>query len=119
MEFRRLLWLDTMKDLGSIVQEQLAFSSSHHSSGSPWSSLPIEERLLSLYGEVGELSDLFKKSRRGDCSILDVKHDIACELADCLIYLALIAGELGIDFDLAYESKMSLNRERYREYEIS
>ena len=56
-----------------------------------------EKRFLAmgLAGEVGELCNFIKKDWRGDLSFND--DDIQKEIADCFIYLSLLAFVYGMD----------------------
>jgi hypothetical protein len=61
--------------------------------------------MTALTGEVGELANFLKKWRRGDMP--SGAPEIGRELADILIYLDILAGELG--FDLAAETVSKFN----------
>ena len=57
-------------------------------------------------GEAGELANLCKKVRRGD-SIMAAEQKVADEIADCVIYLDLLAAKLDIDLEAAIASKFN------------
>lgn len=63
------------------------------------------EWLEALVGEMGELSNVIKKVRRGDLKIEDVKKDIEDEFADIMTYLDLWAASLDVDL-----SKATINK---------
>lgn len=60
-------------------------------------------------GELGELCNLLKKRRRGEC-IID--FDIGEEIADVAIYLDLLAASLGIDLATVVRDKFNVVSER-------
>lgn len=67
----------------------------------------INNALLGMNGEIGELTDLFKKSFYHGHEE-DVVH-IALELGDVLYYLCALSNELGLDFsELCYENMEKL-----------
>lgn len=55
-------------------------------------------------GEIGELCNLIKKMRRGET--IDEER-VASELADCVIYLDLLAARLDIDLGEAVRDKFN------------
>lgn len=61
--------------------------------GSDWTP---GEWVCAVTGELGELANLIKKVRRGDFTLAEAKADIADELADVVIYLDILASQLGI-----------------------
>lgn len=62
--------------------------------GSDWSPASW---LQAVIGELGEYANLRKKVERGDFTLGRVKQKLASELADVVIYLDLLAYQLGID----------------------
>jgi len=71
--------------------------------------------VMALTGEVGELNELFQwltvdESRKVEG---DRKQAVAEELADILIYLTRIAGELDIDLVAAAHEKCEVNERKY------
>lgn len=69
---------------------------------------------LALAGEVGELCNIVKKLWRGD----DIPFAPALleeELADCQIYLHLLALAFDVDLDAACEAKMPALERRWPE----
>ena len=77
-----------------------------HSSpdGSDWSLL---EWAGSLAGEVGELSNLLKKVRRGDMTLDEARVAIGKELADVQCYLSILAWRAGVNLGDATISKFN------------
>jgi NTP pyrophosphatase (non-canonical NTP hydrolase) len=70
---------------------------------------------MALNVEAGELLELFQwlteeQSRNPDS---ETREHTRQELADILIYLIRLAGELGIDLEKAVEDKMRINAEKY------
>jgi NTP pyrophosphatase (non-canonical NTP hydrolase) len=72
--------------------------------GSDWTLL---EWAGALAGEVGELANMVKKVRRGDVTLDEVREYIGKEIADCQIYLDIIAGQAGIDLGAATVAKFN------------
>lgn len=71
--------------------------------------------VMALTGEVGELNELFmwltvEESWKVEG---DKKQAVAEELADILIYLTRIAGELDIDLVAAAHEKCEINERKY------
>ena len=72
---------------------------------------------LSVAVELGELLEHFQWESDGE--ILEAVKDpakreaIADEIADVIIYLTLLAHELGIDLSEALEKKLRKNEEKY------
>ncbi|WP_456453493.1 MazG-like family protein [Thermococcus sp.] len=72
---------------------------------------------ISLAVELGELLEHFQWKTNGE--IVEAVKDpgkreaIADEMADVVIYLALLAHELGIDLDGAVERKLRKNEKKY------
>ncbi|BCS89401.1 nucleotide pyrophosphohydrolase [Pseudodesulfovibrio sediminis] len=71
--------------------------------------------VMALTGEVGELNELFmwltvEESRKIEG---ETKQAVAEELADVLIYLTRIAGELDIDLVAAAHEKCEINERKY------
>src|SRR6267142_445296 len=62
--------------------------------GSDWSPASW---LQAVIGELGEYANLRKKVERGDFTLAKAKDKLASELADVVIYLDLLAFQLGID----------------------
>lgn len=70
--------------------------------GSDWSPA---QWLQAVMGELGEYANLRKKVERGDFTIDEVRTMLADELADVVIYLDILAAQLGIDLGEAVVSK--------------
>lgn len=62
--------------------------------GSDWSPASW---LQAVVGELGEYANLRKKVERGDLTPEEAKPMLAKELADVVIYLDILAAQLGID----------------------
>ena len=77
--------------------------------GSDWSPA---EWLQAVVGELGEYANLRKKVERGDLSIKEAHPMLADELADTVIYLDILAAQLGIDLGKAIMSKWNRTSER-------
>jgi NTP pyrophosphatase (non-canonical NTP hydrolase) len=67
-------------------------------SGSDWS---LNDWMTAVTGEVGEAANILKKIRRGDFTIEEVKSELEMELSDIIIYLDILASQLGIDLSEA------------------
>ncbi len=77
----------------------------HNSTVSDWS---IADWFTAMVGEVGELGNVLKKIRRGDFDLTeDVRIDLGKECADILIYLDLLAIQLGVDLAAATRQKFN------------
>lgn len=72
--------------------------------GSDWSPA---QWLQAVTGELGEYANLRKKIERGDLTIEEARSDLANELADVVIYLDILALQLGVDLGAAVMSKFN------------
>lgn len=72
--------------------------------GSDWTLL---EWAGALAGEVGELANFVKKVRRGDRTLDEARADISKELADCVIYLDILATQCGVNLGEAVQAKFN------------
>lgn len=70
--------------------------------GSDWSPA---QWLQAVVGELGEYANLRKKVERGDLTIEEATPMLADELADVVIYLDILASQLGIELGDAVMSK--------------
>lgn len=70
--------------------------------GSDWSPASW---LQAAVGELGEYANLRKKVERGDLTLEEAKSDLGDELADVVIYLDILAAQLGIDLGNAVMNK--------------
>lgn len=70
--------------------------------GSDWSHA---EWLGAVLGELGEYANLKKKVQRGDLSMAEALPMLGDELADVIVYLDLLAAQLGIDLGEVVMSK--------------
>lgn len=78
--------------------------------GSDWSPA---DWLTAVVGEIGEAANLMKKLRRGDFVLGSPEHiaaynDLAYELADVVIYLDILAKQLGVDLAAAVREKFNI-----------
>lgn len=76
----------------------------HNPDGSDWSRA---EWLEALVGELGEYANESKKERRGDLTPEEFKAKATKELADCQIYLDILAFRIGIDLGEATRAKFN------------
>lgn len=67
---------------------------------------------ISLSLEAAELLEVFQWSGT-DVVCADKKEKIAEELADVLVYCALMAEECGLDMDEIVQKKMEINNKKY------
>ncbi len=72
--------------------------------GSDWSPA---QWLQAVVGEIGEYANLRKKYERGDVDAATFKVEAGKELADVVIYLDILAKQLGIDLGDATISKFN------------
>lgn len=77
--------------------------------GSDWTPL---EWCGACLGELGELANLLKKLRRGDVTLDEIRGAVADEIADVLIYLDLLAFQVGVDTTRATIDKFNRTSER-------
>lgn len=77
--------------------------------GSDWSPL---EWVGAVVGELGELSNILKKVKRGDVSAEEVQQAVANELADVQTYLDILAFQCGVDLSEATMAKFNAVSER-------
>lgn len=68
--------------------------------------------MLACTGELGEAANLIKKVKRGDFELDEKRSEIGEELADVVIYLDLLAANLGIDLGEATRRKFNIVSER-------
>lgn len=73
----------------------------------------LEHNLIGLAGEVGELLNKYKKYDRGDISLGSFVTQAHDELADVLIYLCVVAANMGADLDMEYAKKRTHNVRRF------
>jgi NTP pyrophosphatase (non-canonical NTP hydrolase) len=69
---------------------------------------------ISLVLEAGELLELFQW-KSSEQAVQEKRDDIEEEMADVLMYLLLLANELGIDLEQAVINKIAKNVEKYPE----
>lgn len=79
------------------------------SDGSDWSP---SQWLQAVVGELGEYANLRKKVERGDMTMDDARPMLADELADVVIYLDILAAQLGVDLGEAVMSKWNRTSEK-------
>jgi hypothetical protein len=63
-------------------------------SGADWNS---EDWMVAILGELGEASNILKKIRRGDFTVEEMHDPLAREFSDTIIYLDLMAMQLGFE----------------------
>ena len=78
----------------------------------------VNELLVELFGEIGELANEFKKVSRGDCELHDSKDQISDEVADVFSYMLKLCNIMNIDLQQVYLHKLKRNEERFRRYEM-
>jgi NTP pyrophosphatase (non-canonical NTP hydrolase) len=76
----------------------------HTDDGRDWSPA---QWLQAVVGELGEYANLRKKVERGDFTMAEARPDLADELADIVIYLDILAFQLGVDLGEAVTSKFN------------
>jgi NTP pyrophosphatase (non-canonical NTP hydrolase) len=69
---------------------------------------------ISLVLEAGELLEIFQW-KSSEQAVREKSDDIKEEMADVLMYLLLLANELGIDLEQAVIDKIAKNVEKYPE----
>lgn len=72
--------------------------------GSDWS---ISDWVMAIVGELGELSNIFKKIKRGDYTQEEQQVEIAKELADVCTYLDILALQCGVNLGEAIIAKFN------------
>lgn len=74
----------------------------HEKDGSDWSPA---QWLQAVVGELGEYANLRKKVERGDFTLDEARPALADELADVVIYLDILASQIGVNLGDAIMSK--------------
>ncbi len=74
----------------------------------------IDYMTLAMAGEVGEICNDVKKHLRGDFDLPELRKRMMGELPDVLIYLVMLAHEMGFSLEMAYDIKKEYNDRRYR-----
>lgn len=69
------------------------------------SSWELQDWVLAICGEAGELANLMKKIRRGDFEIADKAEEIFAELADIITYCDLALSYSGADTETVLRNK--------------
>ena len=69
--------------------------------------------LICIIGEIGEFANEMKKVERGTHSYADQYPKMKEELTDVFIYVAKMAGLLGMDLEREYHVKRARNVERF------
>lgn len=75
------------------------------SDGSDWSPAQWFQAMM---GEAGEYANVRKKFERGDIGEEEFKELASHELADVIIYLSILASQLGIDLDRSVVEKFNI-----------
>jgi NTP pyrophosphatase (non-canonical NTP hydrolase) len=68
--------------------------------------------VLALVGEAGELANLVKKIERGDFTLDEVRGEVSKELADIITYADLIYTKLGLNTGIELMRKFQEINER-------
>ena len=109
--------------IAELIASQKEFDAKHGSEARSWAQQVDQqhvnvllELVVALTGEVGEFANITKKIARGDFTLDSGKPELASELADIFVYLLKLAGQLGIDLEVEYKSKMRLNEERFKRF---
>jgi|GEM_PF-1589985 len=109
--------------IAELVSSQKEFDARHGSEDRSWAQQIDQQHVnvlleltVALTGEVGEFANITKKIARGDFTLESRKSELASELADIFVYLLKLAGQLGIDLEAEYKSKMKLNEERFKRF---
>ncbi len=77
---------------------------------------PLEHLIVCMLGEFGEFSNIVKKIKRGDFSLLEKEKELKEEYADIFIYMIKIANQLDINIEGEYISKMKKNEKRFEKF---
>lgn len=77
--------------------------------GSDWSPA---QWLQAVTGELGEYANLRKKVERGDLDMTEARPMLADELADVVIYLDILAAQLGVNLGEAVMAKWNRTSEK-------
>lgn len=77
--------------------------------GADWSPA---QWLQAVVGELGEYANLRKKVERGDMTLDEARDKLADELADVVIYLDILATQLGVSLGEAVISKWNRTSKR-------
>jgi len=72
--------------------------------GSDWS---LNDWYTAVMGEAGELGNDLKKVRRGDYTLDEKRAKIGKEIADVIIYIDILALQVGLDLDAIICSKFN------------
>jgi NTP pyrophosphatase (non-canonical NTP hydrolase) len=76
----------------------------------------MENQVLCMAGEVGEVANLVKKVLRGSVKLEDVRYELAEEIVDVLIYLANLMGNEAfkdVDWAIKLDNKREFNEQRF------
>ncbi|NCD07092.1 MAG: nucleotide pyrophosphohydrolase [Spirochaetia bacterium] len=76
----------------------------------------LEHLIVCMLGEFGEFSNIVKKIKRGDFSLLDKKDELDEEFIDIFIYMIKISNQLGINIEETYLKKMKKNEEKFEKF---
>lgn len=77
--------------------------------GSDWTPA---QWLQAVVGELGEYANIRKKVERGDLTLNEARWHLSDELADVVIYLDILAYQLGIDLGSAVMDKWNRTSRR-------
>lgn len=116
-------------DLKQAVQTQREFDAAHEWTAKDGTTEEVlrlvRDDIVGLVAELGEFANVVKKlsllserkTDRLEEAFAQAKGGLSEELIDTFIYVLRIAGHLGVDLEEQYREKLTVNRERYHEYE--
>lgn len=106
LTFGRLRWANTARL--PLFRNRAGEIAHAKADGSDWSP---NDWMVAVVGEVGEAANLLKKMKRGDFDTKDAldaaRAELEKELADIVIYLDLLAFQLGVELDSAVVQKFN------------
>ena len=111
--------------VSDMIRLQREFDSRHASAGRRWNDKINETNLnvlleltVALAGELGELANVAKSVARGDYTLESARDRLSEELADIFIYVLKLSDQLDIDLVSAFDKKLQVNADRFRNYEL-
>lgn len=107
------LTINDIKKIQSDFDETLRPEFSFHSNTGEIRLEELEHLLVCLFGEMGELANIVKKTRRGDFQFSEKTDEISEEVIDSFIYLIKISNYLNIDLESGYLRKLAINKKRF------
>lgn len=82
----------------------------------PGEAQSLQNQVLCMAGEVGEVANLVKKIVRGSLKLEDVRDELALEVIDVLVYLCNLLGNKafeGIEWGALWRVKRDFNEARF------